>query len=139
MNPCTWAAEILSKDEGDFKRAIQKLVVWKIETIFETVQTPISTLKHRDHEKHGLGEEVDWTSGHRRNYSLPDHRIAAQFSSHMFFFSDSDQCLVGKREDHLEASKTWENDRIREFVQGPEYRPYPLSVSRQDHFHVHVQ
>ena len=27
-------------------------------------------------KKDGLGEEVDWTSGHRRNYSLPDHRFA---------------------------------------------------------------
>ena len=60
-------------------------MAWKIETIFETVQAQISTLKHRDHETHGLGEEVDWTSGHWRNYSLPDHRIATQFSSHMFF------------------------------------------------------
>ena len=35
--------------------------------IFETVQTQISNLKHRDHEIYGLEEDVDWTSGHRRN------------------------------------------------------------------------
>ena len=48
----------VSKDEDDFKRAIQNMEVRKIETIFETVQAQISNLKNRDQEIHGLEEQV---------------------------------------------------------------------------------
>ena len=47
-----------------FKRVIQNMEVQKIHTIFETVQAQISNLNIRDHEIHGLDEQVDWTSGH---------------------------------------------------------------------------
>ena len=59
MNSCMWAAAYLSKHEKDFKQVIQNLEVWKIETIFGTVQAQISNLKHRDHARCGLEEEVD--------------------------------------------------------------------------------
>ena len=45
MNSCMWAKVHLSKDEADFKRAIQNMEVRKIETIFEIVQAQISHLK----------------------------------------------------------------------------------------------
>ena len=54
-----WAAAYLSKHEEDFKQVIQNLEVWKIETIFGIVQAQISNLKHRDHARCGLEEEVD--------------------------------------------------------------------------------
>ena len=47
----------VSKDEDDFKRAIQNMEVRKIETIFVTVQAQISNLKNRDSEIHGLEEK----------------------------------------------------------------------------------
>ena len=58
----------LGKDEEDFEQAIQKLEMRQFGSIFETAQAQISNLKHRDHEIYGLEEEVDWTSGHRRNF-----------------------------------------------------------------------
>ena len=36
-----------------------------------------------------LDEEVDWSSGHWRSCSLLDHRIATQFTSKVYVFSDS--------------------------------------------------
>ena len=43
------------------------------------------------------------------------------------------QCLGGKCQDHPLAARTWENDRIREFVQSPEYRPsYDISRKNVD-------
>ena len=71
-----------------------------------------------------LKEALDWTSGHWSNDSLLDPELAAQFTSTLFVFSDSVQCLGGNCQEHLEAAKTWENDRTREFVQSPEYQAY---------------
>ena len=42
FNSCMWATVHLSKDEDDFKRAIQHVEVRKIETNFEMVQAQIS-------------------------------------------------------------------------------------------------
>ena len=81
MDSCVWAAVYISKDNEVFKYAIQLMERWPIETIFETVQAQISNLKHRDHEIYGLEEEVHWTSGHLRKYSLLDQRIAQHFTS----------------------------------------------------------
>ena len=94
----------------------------KIETIFET-QAQIGNLKHTVIMKStDLKEALDWTSGHWSNDSLLDPKLAAQFTSTLFAFSDSSQCLGGNCQEHLEAAKTWENDRTREFVQSPEYQ-----------------
>ena len=60
----------------------------KSETVFDKEQAQISSFKNRDHEIHGHEEQVDWTSGHWRNYSLLDHRIATQFTSKVYVFSD---------------------------------------------------
>ena len=57
MNPCTWATAYSSKDNEDFKCAIQDMQVRKIETIFET-QAQISNLTHRDHEINGLERSI---------------------------------------------------------------------------------
>ena len=88
------------------------------------MQAQNSNLKHRDHEIYGLEEEVDWTSDQRRNYPLQDRRIATQYTSKVCVCSDSILCLCGNVKIVLGQEKTWENDRIREFVQGPEYQPY---------------
>ena len=98
--------------------------VRKIRTIFHTVQAQISNLKNQDHEIHRNEEQVDWTSGPWSDYSLLDLRIATDSMSKVYVFSDSVLCLGGNCHDHLEAARTWENDRIREFVQTPECRPY---------------
>ena len=50
-------------------------------------------------------------------------RIADQFTSKVFVLSDSVLCLGGKCQEHPEAAIIWENDRIRDFVPSPEYRP----------------
>ena len=96
----------LEQHEEDFKRAIQNMEVRKIATLFETVQAQISDLKYRDHEIYGLEEQLDWSSGHWRNYSLLDHRFTTQFGSKVNVFSDSLLCLGGKCQEHLEAAKT---------------------------------
>ena len=121
INSFMWAAVGLRKDEED---AIQNMEMQKIGTIFWTVQAQNSNLKHRDHEINGLDFEVDWTSDQRRNYPLQDRRIATQYTSKVCVCSDSILCLCGNVNIVLEHEKTWENDRIREFVQGPEYQPY---------------
>ena len=88
---------------------------------------------------------------------------------------DSDAYLGGKCQEHPQTARAWGSDRIREFVQSPEFRPHyditgknseirvrdlymktddrnprmqqkyvgarrniTVSVSGQDHFHVHV-
>ena len=91
----------------------------QIETIFETVQNADQQSQFRDQETYRLEEAVDWRSGHWRNDSLLDQKLPTQFTLKVHVFSDSVLCL-----DNLEAATTWENDRIREFVQGPEYQPY---------------
>ena len=50
--------------------------------------------------------------------------MATQVSSKVYVFSDSVPCHGGKCQKHLEAARICENDRIREFVESPEYRPY---------------
>ena len=70
-------------------------------------------------------EAVDSTGGHWRNYQLLDQKIASQFLSNVYLFSDSILRLGGKCQEHREAARnSWENDRIRDFVQSPEYQPY---------------
>ena len=107
-----YVGQHLSKDEEDFKRAIQILEVRKTETILFTVQAQISSLKHRDHARCGLEEEVDWTRGHWRTQFLLDQRIAPHVTSKVHVLSDSVLCLGEKCQEHPEAAKTLENDRI---------------------------
>ena len=52
-----------------------------------------------------LDEEVDWTSGHWRSCALLEHRIATQFTSKVYVFSDSVLCLGGKSPEHPEGAK----------------------------------
>ena len=96
MNSCMCAAVYFSKDNEELTCAIQDMEVRKIETIVETVQAKISNLKYRDQEIYGPEEAVDWTSGHWRNCSLLDQKIAAQLTSKMYVFSDSVLCHGGK-------------------------------------------
>ena len=79
---CVRATVHLSKDEDDFTR-------------IQTVQAQISNLKLRDQEVYGLHDKVDWTDGHWRNDSSLDERIADQFRSKVYVFSDSVLCLNG--------------------------------------------
>ena len=93
--------------------------VQKIQTIFETVQAQVSNLKK-------WRSRNPWTrrtfgQGHRRNYSK---RIAAQFSSNVSVFSDSVLCPGGKCLDHPDAARMKENERIKDFVESPQYRLY---------------
>ena len=52
-----------------------------------------------------------------------DERIYEQFKSNICVFSDSVLCIGGKCPDHPEAARLLRNDRIKHFVESPEYRP----------------
>ena len=52
-----------------------------------------------------------------------DERISEQFKSNIFVFSDSVLCIGGKCPDHPEAATLLKTDRIKYFVESPEYRP----------------
>ena len=80
MHSCSWAAEHLNKDEGDFKRNIQNMEVPKIQTIFETVQVQISNFQPCDHEVYGLRTRgLDW-------WYLERLFVAAQQNCHSIQF-----------------------------------------------------
>ena len=119
MNSCMWATVQLSKDKDNLKRIFQNSDLQRIQTVFETVQAQISNPRLRDQEMYGLSEQVNWTDGHWRKYSLLEGRIAEQLKSKIFVFSDSVLCLAGKRPDH--AARILEKDRITYFVERREY------------------
>ena len=131
-----------AKDGDDLKRTVQIMEVLKIQTVFETVQAQVSNLKLRNQEHHGLHEKVDWTGGHWRKYSLPDERMAAQFTSKVYVFSDSVLRLGGNCQEHLEAATIFgEKEGITCFVKCPECRPYYGSAGEPAEFEwkIHVE
>ena len=77
------------------------------------MQARISNLKLRDHEICGLSEQVDWTVGYWRKYSLLDERISEQMKSQVHVLSDSVLCLGGQVPDHPDAARIWDNDRVK--------------------------
>ena len=96
-----------------------------IQTVFETVQAQMSNLRLRDQEIHGISEQVDWTDGHWKKYSVVDERISEQFRTKIYLLvSDSFLCLGGKCPDHPEAAQICDKKRIDYFVESPAYRPF---------------
>ena len=91
-----WVKVRLSKDEDDFKRIIQNMVVQRIYIVFETVQAQIRNLRLRDQEIYGSSEQVDWTDAHWNKHPLRDGRISERFKSKVCVFSDSVLCIGAK-------------------------------------------
>ena len=95
MNSCMWATVHLSQEEDDFKRIVQNLEVQKIQTSSKRCKRRSATSNSVMKTSTDFSDQVDWTDGHWRNDSSLDKRIADQFRSKVYVFSDSVLCLDG--------------------------------------------
>ena len=79
-----------------------------------------------------FSDQVDWTDGHWRNDSSLDKRIADQFRSKVYIFSDSVLCLNGNVPMILKQQELGTNDRMKYFVESPS-QENPWNSYRRTH------